>query len=108
MPPHLDEPGARRSIEETAAQWLNVVMISALVVAALAFSAWRTFHQTILLIQAAPNQRWPHVESTFAAVAPMLLILSGALAWSRRTKAERARIAELRPQATPPANRMME
>jgi hypothetical protein len=87
MPPHLDEPGARRSLEATAAKWVNVVMISVLVVAALAFTAWHTFHQTILLIQAAPNQRWQHVEGIFAAVAPALLILIIALGMSRRIKA---------------------
>jgi len=85
--PQLNETGARRSPEGTAAKLVNVIMLSVLAVAFLAFSAWDTFHQTILLIQAAPSQRWQHAEKIFTAASPSLTILITALVWARRPKA---------------------
>lgn len=87
MSPHPDEARPRSSAEDTAAKWLNVSMIGVLGFAFLAFTAWVTFHDTILLIQAAPDQRWPDVERLIADVGLALAMLGSALGWRFRIKA---------------------
>lgn len=86
MPKTSDATGPTGSLEESVAKWLNLVMFSLIGVALLAFAAWDTVQQTILLIEAAPAQRWQHVEKLFTAAMLLLLLLVTALAWRRRSR----------------------